>query len=131
MKVLSMKDRIRLNYKTSEGDVSITIKPLKYSEKVEINSLQRNVAGELIDDYMAQTYLSLKYSIVNVEGLKKYDGSDYALEFDQVTGELSEDSVEDLVPALQSLNCLTHTFFAANKMIENLEGVDFQIIPKR
>lgn len=130
MKVLSMKDRIKLNYKTKDGEVSIIIKPLRYAEKVEINSLQKNVAGELIDDYMAQTYLSLKYSICSVYGLKNYDGSDYELEFDEITGQISDDSVEDLVPALQSLNCLSHTFFAANKLLENLEGVSFEILPK-
>jgi hypothetical protein len=130
MKVLSVKDRIKLKYKTQDGDVFVIIKPLKHSQKMEINSLQRNIGGELIDDHLGQTYLSLKYSIDNVEGLKNYDGSDYVLEFDQITGELSDDSVEDLVPALQSLNCLHHTFYAANRLVENLEGVEFEIVPK-
>lgn len=128
MKILSVKDRIKLKYKSEDSEIVVTVRPLKQSQKMEINSLQKNVAGETIDDHAAQAFLSVKYSIAAIDGLKTYSGDDYKLDFDDA-GFLTDDCIEDLLPALQSISCLHHVLYSSNRLLENLKDVDFEIVP--
>lgn len=127
MKVLSLKDRIRITSKTEEGEIKVLIKPLSNAQKIELHSKTKMVKGEEIADLSKQGLLAIKFSIVEVQGLKHFDDSDFKLEFENDV--LTDDCADDLLSAFQSANLLVPIYSCANKNL-SVEGVEVEVNPK-
>lgn len=78
------------------GPVKFLISPMSWAQKTEILSLTKMVSGQEIPDNFKMAYLSLKYSIKNIEGAVFSDGSEYKLSFDE-SGNLTDDSLGELL----------------------------------
>lgn len=127
MKVLSLKDRIRITSKTDEGEIKVTLKPLSNAQKIELHSKTKMVKGEEIADLGKQGLLAIKFSVCEVTGLKHYDESEFILEFDNDV--LTDDCADDLLSAFQSANLLVPIYSCANKDL-SVEGVEVEVNPK-
>jgi hypothetical protein len=95
---------------------------------MEVASKTKIVKGEEVADFQKQAFLCLKYSICDVIGLKDYQGNDYKV---SVTHDgLDDESTDDLVEFMSQNNLLANTYYAANKMLDKIEGVEVTILPK-
>lgn len=71
--------------KTVEGRVQFIVQPLRYKQKVLINTATvSHVKGETFIDQGASTFLTIKHSLKKVTGLKGHDGKEFKLEFETV-----------------------------------------------
>jgi hypothetical protein len=131
MKILSLKDKISLKHKdmASDSTIEVILKPFSMANKMEIASKVKIVNGEEVPDDTQQALLSLKYSIVDVKGIKDYSGNDYKLSFDE--NELIDDqTVDDLLTVFSEQNLLANIYYASNKMLDKIEGVEVSVLPK-
>ena len=86
--------------KTSKGLVQFIVKPLRYAQKTKINTQTvSHVKGELTVDHALSTFLTIKYSLVDIKGLKDMHGKAYKLEFEKEDDYeiLTDDCVEALI----------------------------------
>ena len=131
MKILSLKDKISLKYKDMSdlSTIEIILKPFSMSNKMEISSKVKIVGGEEVPDNTQQALLSLKYSIVDVKGLKDYSDNEYKLTFDE-NGFIDDQTVDDLLTVFSEKNLLANIYYASNKMLDKIEGVEVTVAPK-
>jgi len=127
MKVLSLKDRIRLTSKTEEGEIKVTIRPLSNAQKIQLASKTIMDKGNEIPDFSEQALLAIKFSVVEVLGLKHFDDSDFKLDFESEV--LTDECADDLLSAFQSANLLVPIYSCANKNL-SVEGVEVEVNPK-
>lgn len=78
MKILTLKDRIKLSIKKIE----FTLKPLSQLERNSINSHKKSVSGATEDDILMSSFAYIKHAVVGIKGVKTYSGDEYELEFD-------------------------------------------------
>ena len=78
------------------GDLTFSLKPFSYQERLEIASTITNQEGTFVENAAKATYISMKYAIKALKGAKLEDGSDYKLQFDE-NSHLSEDSISDIL----------------------------------
>ena len=98
MVIYKMTDRIPVKI----GDLTFKLGPLSYFQKSEIQNCTTEVKGESQIDGEKVAYLSLKYSIKEVKGLKDIKGNDYSLEYDD-NGCLTDDSMSELLQIDESI----------------------------
>lgn len=130
MKLLSVKDRIKLTHKTEDSTVEIIVKPLTNSQKIEIQSQTKMAKGEEVQDLIKQAFLAIKYSVVSISGLTHFDESEFSLSLDD-NGTLSDESADDLLSLFQNENLLTPIYQAASRSIKEIKGVEVQVLPKK
>jgi hypothetical protein len=127
MKILSLKDRVRLTAKTDLGEVKVTLKPLSSSQKIELASKTKMIKGEEVQDFSQQAILAIKFCVFEVEGFKHHDDSQFELEYEN--GVLTDDCADDLLSAFQEANLLIPIYSCANKNLK-VEGVEVEVNPK-
>lgn len=119
-------DRIQVKI----DDITVTISPLTYEQKAEINSL---MAGYVNGDIKAVTKgmaTAVKYAVKSVDGLEDADGEPYQVEAEE--SGLSDDCVNDLLnlEMTEKLTnvCLTLLHGAPTEFVDNdgkpLKGVE-------
>jgi hypothetical protein len=131
MKILSVKDRIKIKHKDLDlkEEIEIIVRPLTVSQKMEISSKTKMVKGEEIADFQQQAYLCIKYAVCDIIGLTDSHGEPYKVSLD---GEFLDDTTtDDLVEFLSQQNLLANTYYVANKMLDKAEGVEVSILPKK
>jgi hypothetical protein len=78
------------------GDLTFWISPLRADQKLEIMSLVEREGGMEVVDQMKQSFLAVRYSVKEVEGLKNHDGSEYKLSLDD-SGVMTDECLDDLL----------------------------------
>jgi hypothetical protein len=131
MKILSIKDRISLKYKDQEAqeEIEIVIRPLTVAQKMDISSKTRMVKGEEVADFQQQAYLCIKYAVVDVIGLTDSADQPYAVTTN-IDG-LDDDTTDDLIEFMSQKNLLSSVYYAANKMLDKVDGVEVNVLPKK
>lgn len=127
MKILKCSDRIKLTV-DAENPISVTIKPLSVSDKMEIASKSKIVKGEEVQDHNAQAFLCIKFAVVEISGVENYDGTEYKLEFNG--DKLADHCVDDLVSCLSESGLLLPIVLGSNKNIGSITGVKVEVNPK-
>lgn len=135
MKILSMKDRVKLTL----GKITLTLKPLNIFEQSQISSQKKMDSGVETEDLVLSSFAYIKYSLKGIEGVKTHSGDPYELDFEEETGYLTDDCAsevfslnlgEELFHAIQSLrwNSIPEklTYVGTKKA---LKGVKLEVIP--
>lgn len=78
------------------ADVTFWVAPLSWGQKQEILNCKKLSGGVEVDDNIMRTYLTLKFSIKQIDGLKNFDGTDYVLELGP-DGNMTEVGMSDLM----------------------------------
>lgn len=122
--------------KKKKGLVQIIVQPLRYKQKVIINSQTvTNVKGVTFIDQGLSTFLTLKYSIKKILGLKDPKGKEFKLSFETLDGceVLEDDCLEALINcelghvlnfyAVDAITSTPHNIInpATFKILENVE----------
>lgn len=135
MKILSMKDRVRL----SLGKITLTLKPLNIFEQSKIGEQKKMQAGVEIEDLVLSSFAYIKYSLKGIDGVKTQSGDVYELDFEEDSGYLTDDCAseifslnlgEELFHAIQSLrwnNIPDKLTYIGTK--KPLKGVKLEVIP--
>lgn len=92
MVIYKISDRIPVEV----GGLKFWLSPLTYAQRIEIADATKMQSGVEIADTRLIAFLSIKFSVKEVEGLKNADGSDYILSVDS-NGSLSDECVSDLM----------------------------------
>lgn len=92
MVIYKLSDRIPVEV----GGLKFWLSPLSYSQRIAIADATKMQSGVEVIDSRKIAFLSVKFSVKEVEGIKNADGSDYSLEFD-ADGCLSDDCVSELM----------------------------------
>jgi hypothetical protein len=114
-------------------DVVFTLRPLDYLKKSQMETAISQ------GNFMDAAVVALKSGIKDVKGLKRPDGTEYKLEFDE-SDMLTDRSINDLlnipqnsklsVIAFSMLNGISQSEFVDPQTGEPLEGVKFVEKPK-
>jgi len=135
MKILSMKDRVKLTL----GKITLTLKPLNIFEQSKVGEQKKMQAGVEIEDLVLSSFAYVKYSLKGIEGVKTQSGEPYELEFEEDSGYLTDDCAseifslnlgEELFHAIQSLrwnNVPEKLTYLGTK--KALKGVKLEVIP--
>lgn len=91
MKIYRTSDRIPVKI----GELTFWLSPMSWGHRAEIVALARKQAGIDATDANKAGFLTLKYTIKEIEGLENSDGSPYVCEYEQ-SGCLTDDCVDDL-----------------------------------
>jgi hypothetical protein len=127
LKILKSTDKIRLTTGTEEP-ISVTIRPMTVSQKIEIASKVKIIKGNEIQDHNAQALLCIKFCLLEISGVQNYDGSGYALEF--VDGYLSDSCADDIMSCLSESSLLLPVVLGSNKNLGAITGVTIEVNPK-
>jgi len=77
------------------GELTFWLSPMKWGHKQEIIALITQKGGQEHSDATKQAFLTMKYSVKSVDGLKNADGSEYTLETDH-DGILTDEATNEL-----------------------------------
>ena len=110
-------------------EVEFIIRPLTVSQKMEVASKTKMVKGEEVADFQKQAFLCIKYAIVDVKGLTDTEGNPYLVT--STTDGLDDETTDDLVEFMSQNNLLANAYYAANKMLDRVEGVEVSVLPKK
>jgi len=102
MIIFTQQDRIKIVI----HDVSLTVKPLSYKEKLNWSNCISSQSGSQSENAMIGLALLLKSSLKNIEGITYSDGTPFALEFDEAGG-LSDECVENLLNLEMTTDLIT------------------------
>lgn len=91
MKIYRTTDRIPVKI----ADLTFWFSPMTWAHKSEIVSLTQREGGEVKVDGNRVAFLTLKYSLKAIEGLKCADGSDYVFDCDS-DGIPTDETINDL-----------------------------------
>lgn len=91
MRIFKSTDRVKIKI----DDVTITVTPFTYEQKIEVQSIMLQAAEGNIIKGIEGAKLALKYSLKEIEGVELMDGSSYELELEN--GVLTDECVEELL----------------------------------
>ena len=91
MKIFKMSDRIKLQIK----GVILKLSPLSFAQKGEIHACTKMNGGVEEQDTIRMTFLAVKYTVKEIEGIIDSYGNKYQLDFDGDV--LSDNCVNDLL----------------------------------
>lgn len=97
-KILRTSDRIHVQI----DDVRVSISPLSFHQKAEVQSMLSLQSG-----YLKAAFAAIKYSVKAVSGIEVGDGEKYELEFEEGGKALSDQCVDDLLNMESSAKLLT------------------------
>ena len=89
-KIYRLSDRIPLLI----DDITVTISPLSFQEKTEIQSLMLSATDDPMKTMVAAR-LAIKYAVKDIQGLSYADGTDFAIVSEN--GTMSDNSVDELL----------------------------------
>lgn len=128
-KIYTINDKIAVKI----SDVTFFISPLKYSQKCELQSLMEKAISSKDMKYAQDAaFLSVKYSVKEVKGIERMDGSTFNVELEN--NELTEESVDNLLNIKQSTKlatvCASLVHGISNEIIDPytgqaIEGISF------
>lgn len=99
-----MTDKIKIKI----HDVTVSVSPLSFAHKGEIQSLMMEAAKGDVKAGLEGTKLCIKYAVKSIEGVEDIDGNKYELE--KENGFITDDCVEELLnsemSAEISLSCI-------------------------
>lgn len=99
--VYNVDQKFSIDIKTdNEEVVRFIVQPLRYRQKAKINSQSVSFdKGETFIDQGLSTFLTLKYSIKDIEGLVDSEGNKFKLEFESEGDDaiLTDDCLESLL----------------------------------
>ena len=90
MRIYKAKDRIKIKV----DKVTISISPLSYDQKVEVQDFMLKATTGDIKSGMEGARLAIKYAVKTIKGVTNADGSEYSLELEN--NSLTDECVEDL-----------------------------------
>jgi len=123
MKVIRSSDLIVVHYK----EVKVKVKPLTYVKSIEMAAYCQPEGQKY--DYEKQTIFMLKNCIVDVEGLEYHDKKKFVIKKDEA-GELSEETLDELISAFDNEELMTAFIWSCRKKIDKkIEGIKFSIEP--
>lgn len=124
MIVYKTTDRIPLKF----GEIKVWISPLSFEQKTNILAATKMKSGVEVSDPSKQTFLSLKYGVKEIEGLKNPDGSDYRLELDE-NGVLTDECLSDLIDLeyFPKLSEICIKLINGVKALDKIEGVEVDL----
>ena len=123
MKILKVTDRILIK----NEEISILISPLTFLQKSEIANSSKIVAGNHVSDVATQAFLTVKYSIKEINGVKCHDDSDYKIVLEN--NYLSDDQCSEIISLLQTTMLVGAIAQVASGILD-IEGVEVSVIPK-
>lgn len=92
MIIYRLTDRIPVKI----DDLTFWVAPMSFAEKLALNQAVKTTGGVEVMDAAKVAFLTIKFSVKEVEGIKLPDGSDYPLSFD-ASGALTDDCVSELL----------------------------------
>lgn len=110
-------------------EIEVIIRPLTVAQKMEIASKTRMVKGEEVADFQQQAYLCIKYAVCDIKGITDSSDQPYQVSFNG--DHLDETTTDDLVEFMSQQNLLANTYYASNKMLDKIEGVEVNVLPKK
>jgi len=122
-KILKRTDRIKFKV----GEVTFTLAPFTYEQKMEMSECITTKAGvNRVDMFKTQT-LMLKYGVKDIDGVE-----DYELEFDS-SGNLTDECISELLYLDQSIPMLSACYEIHNGLPDKLltEGVELEVVSKK
>ena len=122
-KILKRTDRIKFKV----GEVTFTLAPFTYEQKMEMSECITTKAGvNRVDMFKTQT-LMLKYGVKDIDGVE-----DYELEFDS-SGNLTDECISELLYLDQSITMLSACYEVHNGLPDKLltEGVELEVVSKK
>lgn len=132
-KILRQSDRIKIKV----GDVTFTIAPLNYLQKIEVSEQTKmGPGGEEIFDFIRAQSLLIKYGLKDLDGVQDASGEPYRLEFE---GEyLSDDCLSEIFTLKEKSDYVTAHFQCLNEYPEKLvdpfgkkmKGVSLELVSK-
>ncbi len=91
MKILKNTDRVKIDI----GDVTISISPLSFNQKTEIQKYMIEAASGKIESGMKGAKLAIQYAVKSIDGVEDVDGNKYELELDNDI--LTDECIEELL----------------------------------
>lgn len=98
-KVYRQTDRVTVEL----HDLTLKLKPLSFSEKMEIQREASKMSNEAM---LEAVKLTLKYSLKDIKGLEYDDGEEFELSYDD-NSHLSEESIETILNMEHTATLLT------------------------
>jgi len=123
-RILKMSDRIKMKI----DDITFTLAPFSYEQKMEMSDCTKIVAGEEIIDVFKTKTLMLKYGLKGIDGV-----GDYRLAFDS-EGNLSNECISEILYIEQSAKMLQACYEIHNGVPKDnkllTQGVALEIVPQ-
>lgn len=123
MIVYSPKHRIPFQV----GDLKCLFSPLTWQQKSDIEGCMKLVAGKAIVDNARRAFLTVKYGVKGVTGLKTPEGKPFEMSFDP-DGSLSDSSTDALLSLPCTVAMVTACANLANEVADHkIEGVKIDL----
>jgi hypothetical protein len=124
MKILRASDKVSIKWK----DIEVIISPLTFLQKSEIANTQKIQGGNHVSDTALQAFLTIKYCVKEVNGVKCHDDTDYKIVLEN--NALTDDQCSEVISLLQSTVLVGAIAQVASGSLE-IKGVDVKVIPKQ
>lgn len=118
MKIFRMTDRIPVKI----GELTVWFGPLTYDQKAEINGLVQMRSGEEKVDGYRLAFLSLKYGVKGVDGVKDSEDKPYQVEFEESGMALTDDCTMDLI----GLGDSQKVIMAVTRLVNEIKEYEIQ-----
>lgn len=93
MTIIYRKDDL---IKLKIGDLTFSIRPMSYQDRVSVLSALSNEGGSVIENAALATFKTMKHTIVSVDGAMLLSGDKYKITKDD-DGKISDTSIDELL----------------------------------
>lgn len=128
MIVLEKTDRIKFKV----NNLEFIVAPLSYRDRIALSAQVKHISGEAVTNYVEQTFTMLKKCLKGVKGLKKANGKEYKLKFenDSDNSDLTDDCADELLNSFQSGKEVTALVQSSRGDLTEVDGVEFTVLGK-